>query len=262
MPAPFRYRTTGLSSKPLRSNRELAVHLFPFLLPFSKSTSLRSLSNLFGSVAHSLGFPCYAISRISRSRSRSTPRICVEVICAHYPNNWVEHYQRHDYGLIDPVHRAAFNCASPYRWGDISGLNDVERRVLGEARDAGLTHGLSVPIHEPDGNVLLFNFSGPRSRVNDLRNARLAHLTGSLFHFELQRLTAIPQREPPLRLSSRQRECLFWVGQGKTSSEISIIMGISHHTVDYHIAEAMKSLNVNSRTQAAVYAAVYGLIQH
>ncbi|PXX23114.1 LuxR family quorum-sensing system transcriptional regulator CciR [Burkholderia pyrrocinia] len=259
----FRYRASGISSKLLPPNKKLTTRIAPFLGPFLKANSFRSLINSFSNTAHSLGFPCYAISRVSRLRSRSSPRIFAETIYAHYPNSWTKHYQQHDYGFIDPVHRAAFTYDSPYRWSEIFGLSELERRVLWEAHDAGLTHGLSIPIHESDGSVLLFNFSGPSSRVNAPLNSRLAHLTSSLFHVELQRLTSIPHIEPPtLRLSSRQQECLYWVGQGKTSPEISIIMGISHHTVDYHITEAMKILNVNSRTKAAVYASVYGLIPH
>jgi len=257
----FRYRARGVSSRSLSSSREWATRITPFLAPFLKANNLRSLTNLFSNATRSLGFPCYAISRISRFRSRSSPRIFAETIYVHYPNNWVNHYQQHNYGFVDPVHRAAFTYNSPYRWSDIFGLSEHERRVLWEAHDAGLTHGLSIPIYESDGSVLLFNFSGPPSRVNAPLNVRRAQLTSLLFHSEFQRFVSIPYVElPTLRLSSRQQECLYWVGQGKTSPEIGIIMGISHHTVDYHLSEAMKTLNVNSRTKAAVFASTYGLI--
>ncbi|WP_315857430.1 LuxR family transcriptional regulator [Burkholderia anthina] len=250
-----------MSPRLLPSSREWTTRIVPFLAPFLKANNLRSLANLFASAAHSLGFPYYAVSRVSRFRSCSSPRIFAETIHIHYPYNWVNHYLEHDYGLIDPVHRAAFIYNSPYRWSDISGLSEPERRVLGEAHDAGLTHGISIPIYESDGNVLLFNFSGPPHRVNTALNVRRAQLTSLLFHTEFQRFAPIPHVEPPtLRLSPRQQECLYWVGQGKTSPEIGIIMGISHHTVDYHLSEAMKILNVNSRTKAAVFASTYGLI--
>ncbi len=243
------------------SNTDLAARMTPLLKPFSDSRDLPSLTNLFGETVRSLGFPCYAISRISRTRSRPRPRVDVETICTHYPNNWVQHYLQHDYGSVDPVHRVAFTHCVPYRWSDITVLNRAERRVLGEASDAGLSNGLSIPIHEPAGDVLLVNLSGPRSRACTILDVRLANLISVLFHQELERLRHVPDRGPALHLTPRQRECLHWVAEGKTSWEISVILGISHHTVAYHIAEAMKTLNVHSRTKAAVDASVYGLIQ-
>ena len=229
--------------------------------PFSKPKDLSSLSDLLGNAVRSLGFPCYAITRISMTRSRSQPRMSMETICTHYPDSWVQHYLRHNYGLIDPVHRAAFTYTVPYRWGDIADLNRAERHMLMEARDAGLTDGLSVPIHEAGGSVLLINLSGPSSYVDADINRQLAGLICMLFHWALDRLTRHPHLDSPIHLSPRQRDCLFWVSHGKTSWEISIILGISRHTVEYHIAEAMKVLNVHSRTAAAVNAAIFGLIE-
>ncbi|CAG9247793.1 hypothetical protein BDI4_210057 [Burkholderia diffusa] len=72
------------------------------------------------------------------------------------------------------LHRAAFTYSRPYRWGDISDLNQSERHVLMEACDAGLKNGLSIPIREVGGSVLLINLSGPSSRINAVtsRNSR------------------------------------------------------------------------------------------
>ncbi|WP_330762030.1 LuxR C-terminal-related transcriptional regulator [Burkholderia cepacia] len=39
-----------------------------------------------------------------------------------------------------------------------------------------------------------------------------------------------------------------------------ILLEISRHTVEYHITEAMKVLNVNSRIAAAVVASNFGLL--
>jgi LuxR family quorum-sensing system transcriptional regulator CciR len=39
-----------------------------------------------------------------------------------------------------------------------------------------------------------------------------------------------------------------------------MILKISRHTVEYHITEAMRVLNVNSRIAAVVIASNYGLL--
>jgi DNA-binding NarL/FixJ family response regulator len=67
-----------------------------------------------------------------------------------------------------------------------------------------------------------------------------------------------PQSE--IHLTDREREVLTWVGRGKTSSEIAIILGIRERTVNFHCDEAMKRLDVINRTQAVAKAMAYRLI--
>ncbi|WP_413214624.1 autoinducer binding domain-containing protein [Paraburkholderia kururiensis] len=247
--------------RPSRENADLVTQMSPLLKDFAGSSDISSLLDVFGRASVSLGFPNYAISRISMTHLKSRPRILTETICVHYPENWIHRYRQHDYGSIDPVHRAAFTRFVPYRWDDITDLNSAERQILDEARDAGLTSGLSVPIREVGGNILLFNLSAPANHGCIAMNLQLATIISMLFYLGLDRLVQSSRpAASSVRLSSRQRECLLWVARGKTSDEISTILEISHHTVNYHIAEAMKALNVNRRTTAAVYASVYGLI--
>jgi LuxR family transcriptional regulator, quorum-sensing system regulator CciR len=225
------------------------------------ATDIPSLVESFGHAAGKLGFPHYVISRLTRSRSSCTRRTALEMIGSHYPQEWVQHYQRRDYAATDPVHRAAFLQSAPYRWHDIIGLSKAERHLLDEAREAGLPAGISIPAHQSDGSILLFNLSGSPHSVNNASNSRLAYLISAQFHFELHRLALIPSRRAAHLLTPRQLECLTGVARGKTSAEIGEILGCSRYTVDYHIEEAMEALNIRSRTAAAVHASVQGIIK-
>jgi LuxR family quorum-sensing system transcriptional regulator SolR len=51
-----------------------------------------------------------------------------------------------------------------------------------------------------------------------------------------------------------------WTAEGKTTSEISEIMGLSVHTVTFHIGNVAKKLNASNKTAAAVRAVVLGLL--
>lgn len=62
-------------------------------------------------------------------------------------------------------------------------------------------------------------------------------------------------------LTEREAEILTWVARGKTSAEISNILGITKRTVDFHADEARAKLNVATRTEAAVIAALNGMIK-
>lgn len=53
------------------------------------------------------------------------------------------------------------------------------------------------------------------------------------------------------RLSRREREVLTWIGQGKTDSEIALILDLRLHTVKGYIKTIYKKLGVRSRTEAA-----------
>ncbi|MGZ2386106.1 helix-turn-helix domain-containing protein [Rhizobium brockwellii] len=63
------------------------------------------------------------------------------------------------------------------------------------------------------------------------------------------------------RLTQREKECLSWVAKGKSSFAISRILGISEHTVHFHIKNILLKLNVSSRFVAVQKAARLGLIQ-
>ncbi len=52
-------------------------------------------------------------------------------------------------------------------------------------------------------------------------------------------------------LSGREQQCLMWVSHGKTSWEISVILGLSERTVNFHLLNACRKLNVYGR-QAGV----------
>lgn len=61
-------------------------------------------------------------------------------------------------------------------------------------------------------------------------------------------------------LSTREKEVLLWLKQGKSSWDISAILEISERTVNFHVNNIMKKLNVVSRTHAVAVALEKGLI--
>jgi len=52
-------------------------------------------------------------------------------------------------------------------------------------------------------------------------------------------------------LSERELQCLYWVSLGKTSWETAAILGVSERTINFHLLNACRKLNVYGR-QAAV----------
>ncbi|MDP3115922.1 MAG: helix-turn-helix transcriptional regulator [Phenylobacterium sp.] len=61
-------------------------------------------------------------------------------------------------------------------------------------------------------------------------------------------------------ITERQLECLAWVQQGKSATDIGSILGLSGRTVEKHIIKVCGHLGVKTRIQAVVRARELGLI--
>ncbi|OYX36791.1 MAG: hypothetical protein B7Y99_00130 [Caulobacterales bacterium 32-69-10] len=61
-------------------------------------------------------------------------------------------------------------------------------------------------------------------------------------------------------MTDRQLECLSWVQEGKSATDIGGILGLSGRTVEKHIIKICGHLGVKTRVQAVVRARELGLI--
>jgi len=64
----------------------------------------------------------------------------------------------------------------------------------------------------------------------------------------------LPYTAAKKALTSRQRETLEWVGEGKTTQDIGTIMGLTPATVEKHLRLAREALDVETTAQAVVKA--------
>ncbi len=62
------------------------------------------------------------------------------------------------------------------------------------------------------------------------------------------------------RLSDRERECLVWVSEGKTTDEVALILGVSSNTVSNYITHAIQKLSATNRAMAIATAIRSGII--
>ena len=61
-------------------------------------------------------------------------------------------------------------------------------------------------------------------------------------------------------LSSRERECLSWCAAGKTAWETGQILGVSEHTVAYHLDKVKRRFGLASKQQVVARAVSLGLV--
>jgi len=70
------------------------------------------------------------------------------------------------------------------------------------------------------------------------------------------KILSLPYSPPNRGLTKRQREALQWVGDGKTTQDIAILMGLTAATVEKHLRLARDALSVETTAQAVLKAAL------
>jgi DNA-binding CsgD family transcriptional regulator len=86
-----------------------------------------------------------------------------------------------------------------------------------------------------------------------------SHIQGSLEVLKSPRRSSKKDSQR-LRFSDREKEVLLWVAQGKSSAEISLILGISQRTVNAYIYKMMEKLKAVNRPQMVAIAFRKGLL--
>lgn len=182
------------------------------------------------------------------------------------PEGWVDHYLAHDYGDLDPTFQGAMVSLLPFRWRDMAVRNDLtsgQRRVLDEAQDFGITHGVTIPIHGPDSGLSSLNVvcDDPR-QFDDVYREGYHDLIWAAMNTHEAFLALSDDNEDGgrVRLTDRERDCLLWTARGKTAWEVGQILTIAEETVLFHLKNASRKLGVFSKHHAVVKAIVQGYI--
>lgn len=179
-----------------------------------------------------------------------------------YPEAWLEHYFQQGFFASDPVLHYARGHVLPIEW-DALGPKALANRVMCEASDFGLRLGVSAPIHGPRAELGVLSFATADSLGRERTRAALplTQLLAGYVHEALGRVLRREEVNLPRPLTPRERECLLWVAEGKTSWEIGLILGTSERTVNFHLTNAASKLGVSSRQHAVAKALLLGLLR-
>jgi DNA-binding CsgD family transcriptional regulator len=241
------------------------MDLFSFIECANRTRSLDALFELLVSYASQEGFTDIAYGAVTYAEPIRLPQYQPPAIAVNFPASWCEYYFDRKYYEIDPVVRRAPTLLRPFLWDQLADqcqLQPCEQLVLKECGAAGLKHGVSVPLFGPLGRVSVVSFASRFDDAEPLR--RIGHLNALAcqFHIAFTELTRPEEnRQANVDLSVRERDCLRWTAQGKSSWDIGMILNISENTVNFHIKNAMRKLGTTSRTVAVVEAIRLNLIE-
>lgn len=225
--------------------------LFEQLTALDSITDPDELTAAIERLITSIGFDYYRLAIIIPV-SHQRPIIRILNSC---PNEWIEHYNHHGMIARDPVVAAARSQLKPIRWDELRGT-DEQMDVMVEAAKCGLRCGVSHPLHGPRGEQGVMSFITERYRPGFY--LEVAPVLAMVIPFVLDAVlrSCRPSGSRPLTIV--EADCLFWVSEGKTSAEISIIMGIPERTITHHLNSATRKLGAANRYNAVARAMAGG----
>lgn len=211
------------------------------------------LSNFLGSVCSNVGADSYMLVTILHDQDRSDVRIIA--------SNWVfDTIQAIGQNLIATIAQSSSSTSAGIRPRPIqpspapSTFGSEQARLL-KSNGHGELYSLKLNV----GRLRIFLLVSARQPDRmDLQELWRAQLQCSYALSQVPHLLTTTVHQDPL--SDRERECLFWVSEGKTTDEVSVILGVSSNTVNSYITHAIQKFAASNRAMAIATAIRNGII--
>ena len=170
-----------------------------------------------------------------------------------WPRRWSVHNAKpHNYA-DDPAAAWCRRTIDPFEWSE-------ERPGHSARAFAGLGRRYLVPVIRATGSTSCVTMAGERPELES-RARRAVYMLSLYAHARaVSLLDCTDGAGPRGELTLREREVLQWIAAGKSSWDVSVILGISERTVNWLISRASRKLNAVNRTHAVVNAIRAGQI--
>lgn len=205
------------------------------------------------------GFECFFFRLTTHLKS-----IHVGVIyITNYPDELVEEYRNIEISLKDPLVSHCQRSIDPIIWDE-----SVFRRtpeLWKQTQAHGLNYGWSQAVHDTQGCTSILSMARSDPAITkeefDEKAADVLWLCNQLHGAVLAQLSPEQRAQASLEhLSLREAEVLKWTAQGKTASDVGMILGLTTRTVNFHIGSAIRKLGTSNKTSAVVLATQRGFI--
>lgn len=190
------------------------------------------------------------------------------IIISGYNQDWWDHYNNKNYIKVDPIVDYCSKNILPLQWHSLNAEkheNKLVRLLMHESIEFGLNSGLSFPVHTPRGEFAMLSFANSQNpqETAPLMKYASPHLMQLAYHIHdavMRIFRAEHETQQTIDLTAREKQCLLWAAEGKTSDETAEILSISESTVRFHLNNAARKLNVHTRRHAIARAICLGLI--
>jgi len=222
-------------------------------------------------ILHGCGFEYYGLLRhLPQNPVQQNPESWAAALAGRWPEHWARIYAAKKYALIDPMVRYLGHAQRPFRWREAMAAfhKDAHQRrveqMMVDAFGHGLEDGYIFPIHGRNGTLASLSLAGKPIELSPVEIALLEAVARKAFWRLLDLKGEAPALETVLPadtpLTRREMEILHYLAEGMTSMEISKMLKISNHTVDWYMNGLQDKLKAKNRQQAVALAFRHGLI--
>jgi DNA-binding CsgD family transcriptional regulator len=244
-------------------NHELANTAFEAVLKAQRSQTGAELNKVLGEAFRHIGYSHFvAVEFFGPAADRQ-----VRIIDGVNDLAWEAHYISNGFARLDPGAAAAATTTEPFFRSDLQARGQVspaQNRVIEESRSFGIEDSFFAPQHHLDGTIGAVVLTAREPVDKSDRGRTAAHFLAVHYAQLVRRF--MPAERPrsscgdQIVLSRRQLECLKWVREGKSSSEIADILGVGRKTVDEYVGGSCLRLGVRTRVQAVARAMTLGML--
>ena len=148
---------------------------------------------------------------------------------------------------LQKITQACMDSSTPIITGNFSKDSILDNSLI-HPLSSPLKNQLAInfPVHFPMGKFAYLHISTNTDKVNDDEKIISTLASGNLFAKQagtaiLNLLESDLENKPPY-LNGREKECLLLAADGSTPQQIGKLVGLSHHTVTFHLGKAREKL--------------------
>ncbi len=224
----------------------------------SEEQVLRLMSKLSALLPYQAALSC--ISKLGATGAIED----LKVVNVDYPADYLAELAKRELVMKDPIVRENFKSFRLQYWADTFEQQPLTRdahTIISLAEDygfhkvstgCGYGHGVRN-LRGTEGSFFCYQGLDRSSRTEEILSLVIPH-----FHEALRRAVNSSKNRSPL--TSKETEVLKWLKQGKSTWDISVILGISERTVKFHVGNIMQKLDATTRAHAVAIALEQGLV--
>lgn len=228
----------------------------------SDSTSITDIKHVLEEYTASIGGDFFIYVAFSQFPFSAPTGLAI----TNYAVDWQKRYEEKGYFAIDPVIKHCMSSLTPIYWNELDDLDKPASEMMRDASMHGLASGITMSINSASGPSAVVSFASKKENDTAFYKKLKKDYSGlylfAVYIHEYATKLYDPnvQIDDAEQLSKRERECLVWAAEGKTASEIGLILGVHERTAIFHLNNSVKKLKANNRQQAIARALVTGQI--
>jgi len=236
--------------------------LLKHLDALTSTPSIEELWELHISKMEDLGFDrlIYGFTRYRSGSSLGDPQDWV--VLTNHDDPYRDAFINQGYIYNAPMVRWALenNGACSWSWmADPVNLTPSEQRVAEFNRSMGVTAGYTISFRSVSertkGAAAITARRGLSQHEVDAIWAEHGPAIIVMSNIVYLKMLTLPYSTR--NLTKRQREVLQWVGDGKTTQDIAVLLGLTSATIEKHLRLAREALDVETTAQAVLKASFY-----